>query len=126
MPQQGGGAMSEPNRTRRLNCRVTEDEYALIERKMQQLGTKNVSAYLRKMALDGYVLRLDLQGVSRLVYLLSTCSNNLNQYAKVANTTGSVARRSSTKRVIAALSFEPSPAGSSSALGLCDSSKFMT
>ena len=36
--------MSEPNRTRRLNCRVTEDEYALIERKMQQLGTKNVSA----------------------------------------------------------------------------------
>ena len=82
--------MSEPNRTRRLNCRVTEDEYALIERKMQQIGTENVSAYLRKMALDGYVLRLDLQGVSRLVYLLSTCSNNLNQSAKVANTTGSV------------------------------------
>ena len=51
--------MSEPNRTRRLNCRVTEDEYALIERKMRQIGTENVSAYLRKMALDGYVLRLD-------------------------------------------------------------------
>ena len=82
--------MSEPNRTRRLNCRVTEDEYALIERKMKQLGTENVSAYLRKMALDGYVLRLDLQGVSRLVYLLSTCSNNLNQYAKRANECGKV------------------------------------
>ena len=82
--------MSEPNRTRRLNCRVTEDEYALIERKMRQIGTENVSAYLRKMALDGYVLRLDLQGVSRLVYLLSTCSNNLNQYAKCANENGQV------------------------------------
>ena len=46
--------MSEPNRTRRLNCRVTEDEYALIERKMKQLGTENISAYLRKMALDGF------------------------------------------------------------------------
>ena len=82
--------MSEPNRTRRLNCRVTEDEYALIERKKRQVGTKNDSAYLCEMAHDGYGLHPHLQGVSRLVYLLSTCSNNLNQYAKVANTTGSV------------------------------------
>jgi len=83
--------MSEDNtRTRRLNYRVTEAEYTLIEEKMRRRGMKNVSAYLRKMALDGCVLRLDLRDVSRPVYLLSACSNNLNQYAKVPNTTGSV------------------------------------
>lgn len=48
--------------------------------------------YLRKMALDGYCIRLDLQDVKALVSLLRICSNNLNQYAKRANETGSIYR----------------------------------
>ena len=43
-----------------LNFRVSQEELALIEQKMSQLGTKNREAYLRKMALDGYAIRLDL------------------------------------------------------------------
>ena len=61
---------------------VNEREKALIEEKMRQLGTKNMGAYIRKMAIDGYVVRLDLSDISELVSLLRRSSNNLNQYAK--------------------------------------------
>ena len=71
---------------------VSADEMELIQQKMAQFGTKNLSAYLRKMALDGYCIRLDLQDVKALVSLLRICSNNLNQYAKRANETGSIYR----------------------------------
>lgn len=49
-----------------------------------------MGAYLRKMALDGYCINLDLQDVKELVSLLRRCSNNLNQYAKQANAAGSI------------------------------------
>jgi len=69
---------------------VTEHEKKMIEEKMAQLGTKNMSAYLRKMAIDGYVVRLDLSDIAELVSLLRRSSNNLNQYAKRAHETGSI------------------------------------
>ena len=45
---------------------------------------------IRKMALDGYCLHLDLKELQRMAYLLQMCSNNLNQYAKRANECGKV------------------------------------
>ncbi len=69
---------------------VNEREKALIEEKMQQLGTKNMGAYIRKMAIDGYVVRLDLSDISELVSLLRRSSNNINQYAKRAHETGRI------------------------------------
>ena len=57
---------------------------------MAQAGVVNMSAYLRKMALDGYCIRLDLKDLKELIRLLRICSNNLNQYAKRANETGSI------------------------------------
>ncbi len=69
---------------------VTDHEKALIEEKMRQLGTKNMGAYIRKMAIDGYVVRLDLSDISELVSLLRRSSNNLNQYAKRAHETGRI------------------------------------
>ena len=51
---------------------------------------RSMGAYLRKMALDGYCINLDLQDVKELVSLLRRCSNNLNQYAKRANETGNI------------------------------------
>ena len=61
--------MSAPNRKRdvQLNFRVSPEELALIEQKMSQLGTKNREAYLRKMALDGLVVRLELPELKELV-----------------------------------------------------------
>lgn len=69
---------------------ASKDEVERIHQKMHEMGIRSKGAYLRKMALDGYCINLDLQGVKELVFLLRMCSNNLNQYAKRANETGSI------------------------------------
>ena len=66
---------------------VTEQERDLIEQRMEQVGTTNMSAYLRKIAIDGYVLKLDLPELKEMISLLRRSSNNLNQIAKRANET---------------------------------------
>ena len=82
--------MSGPKRKRevQLNFRVSPEELALIEQKMAQLGTKNREAYLRKMALDGYVVRLELPELKELVSLMRYSSNNLNQLTRRVHETG--------------------------------------
>ena len=57
---------------------------------MESSGILSIGSYLRKMALDGYCLRLDLPQLRRMAYLLQMCSNNLNQYAKAANENGQI------------------------------------
>ena len=84
--------MSAPKRKRevQLNFRVSPDELALIEQKMVQLGTKNRDAYLRKMALYGYVVRLELPELKELVSLMRYSSNTLNQLTRCAHETGRI------------------------------------
>ena len=70
--------------------RLSKTEKNRIYEKMLSMGIRSLSAYIRKMALDGYCLNLDLPQLRRMAYLLQMCSNNLNQYAKVANENGRV------------------------------------
>ena len=70
--------------------RLSKTEKNRIYEKMLSMGIRSLSAYIRKMALDGYCLNLDLPQLRRMAYLLQMCSNNLNQYAKAANETGQV------------------------------------
>ncbi len=77
-------------RNKRIHFLVSADEEERISEKMVSLGIRNRNAYLRKMALDGYCINLELTEVKELVSLLRNCSNNLNQYAKRANETGRV------------------------------------
>ena len=79
-------------RDQQLHFRVSKAELDRIHVKMAELGIVSIGAYLRKMALDGYCIRLDLQELSRMAYLLQMCSNNLNQYAKRANESGRIYR----------------------------------
>ena len=69
---------------------ASKEEVERIHQKMDELGIRSMGAYLRKMALDGYCINLDLQEENAFVSLLRHCSNNLNQYAKRANETGSI------------------------------------
>lgn len=62
----------------------------MIEAKMAQLGTSNMAAYLRKIAIDGYVVRLDLPELKEMISLLRRSSNNLNQIAKRVNETSRI------------------------------------
>lgn len=78
------------NREDVIILRVEEKERAIIKEKMKQADIQNMSAYIRKMALDGYCVNLDLEDIKELVRLLRICSNNLNQYAKKANGIGQI------------------------------------
>lgn len=73
-----------------LHFRVSKAELDIIRQKMQEVGVRNMGAYLRKMAMDGYCIRLDLGDLKKVVSLMRYASNNLNQYARKANETGSV------------------------------------
>lgn len=77
-------------RSVRVEFVVTEQEAALIKERMAELGITNLSAYLRKMAVDGYIIHLDMSDIQEMIRLLRICSNNLNQYTRRANETGSV------------------------------------
>ena len=69
--------MAKRKRDIQLKFRATPQEREMIETKMAQFGTTNM-AYLRKMAIDGYVVKLDLPELRELVSLLRYSSNNLN------------------------------------------------
>ena len=68
--------------------RMTPDELQMIQQKMQQFGTTNFSAFVRKMAIDGYVVKLELPELKEMVSLLRYSSNNLNQLTKRVHETG--------------------------------------
>ena len=74
----------------RVEFVISEQEADLIKERMAELGITNLSAYLRKMAVDGYIIHLDMSDIQEMIRLLRICSNNLNQYTRRANETGSV------------------------------------
>jgi hypothetical protein len=82
--------MANRNRQIQLKFRVTTQEREMIEQRMAQLGTKNMAAYLRKIAIDGYVVKLELSELKEMVSLLRRSSNNLNQLTKRVHETGRV------------------------------------
>ena len=69
---------------------VRPDEMEVIQGRMAEAGISNLSAYVRKMALNGYVLHVDLSDIRELVSLQRRCANNLNQVAIQANTYGGI------------------------------------
>ncbi len=80
--------MEKRKREVQLKFRVSPEERNLIEQKMAQLGTANMAAYLRKMALDGYVVNLELPELHEMVSLLRRSSANLNQLTRRVHETG--------------------------------------
>ena len=70
--------------------RMTPDELQMIQQKMQQFGTTNFSAFVRKMAIDGYVVKLELPELKEMVSLLRYSSNNLNQLTRRVHETGRI------------------------------------
>ena len=82
--------MKKRNRPIPIMFWVSEDERAQIEEKMAQLGTNNMSAYLRKIAIDGYVVNLDLPELRELTTLLRRSGSNLNQLTKRVHETARI------------------------------------
>ena len=78
------------NRKRNIQMKfyVTEEEKRLIDEKMAQLPTRRYGAYLRKMAIDGYIIQLDTTDIKRMNAALSAIGRNINQIAKRVNAGG--------------------------------------
>lgn len=69
---------------------LTEEEREIIKKRMKDVGMNNMSAYIRRMALYGYVVHLDMSDLKEDLRLMKINSNNLIQYTKRANETGNV------------------------------------
>lgn len=82
--------MSNLKRNIQMKFRVTPEERKLIEQKMAQLPTKQIGAYLRKMAIDGYIIYTDLSEIKEFQKELQAIGRNINQIAKRVNSTDSV------------------------------------
>ena len=84
--------MSEANRVRKvqLNFRVTDREKELIEGRMQELGTTNREAFLRKIAIDGMIVKLEVPELKEILSLMRYSSNNINQIAHRLNESGRI------------------------------------
>jgi hypothetical protein len=80
--------MSKRARAVRLHIMVSCNELNEIKKHMEELGLLNTSAYIRRMAKNGYAIKVDLSPVKELVSLQRRCVNSLNQIAKHANIYG--------------------------------------
>jgi len=81
--------MSGRKRTIQVKFYVTEEERALIEQKMKQIPTRNMAAYLRKIAIDGYIIQIDHSDIKAMTAEIQKIGVNVNQIARRVNATGS-------------------------------------
>lgn len=82
--------MANRKRNIEVRFRVTPEEKILIQKKSEQAATTNLSAYLRKIAIDGYVLKLEIPELKEIISLLRYSSNNLNQLTRRAHEVGRI------------------------------------
>lgn len=80
--------MDNEKRTKRIWFRVTSHEYAAIQQKQRESNIISREAFLRKMVMEGRILKLEIPELREISALLGRCSNNLNQITRRVNSTG--------------------------------------
>ena len=78
------------NRSRQVKFWVSDEEHALLQKKMKAAGDVNQGAYIRKMILDGYIVNLDIPELKEIIRLLGPIGNNVNQMARKVNAGSSI------------------------------------
>ena len=82
----------ERKRSKQLKIWVSPEEQDMIHQKMAEFGTENMGAFVRKMIIDGYIIKLDLPELKEIIRLLGPIGNNVNQMARKLNAGGSIYR----------------------------------
>lgn len=80
----------ERKRSKQLKIWVSPEEQDMIHQKMAEFGTANMGAFVRKMVIDGYIIKLDLPELKEIICLLGPIGNNVNQMARKMNAGGSI------------------------------------
>lgn len=78
--------MSNRNRKKRIEFCVSEEEYAVIQKKMALTNAKSMRVYLTRMAIHGYMVEVDFSGLERIATELSRIGNNVNQLSRTSKT----------------------------------------
>lgn len=79
-----------PEKSKAIYIKVSPRELQAIRERMESVGIRNLSAYMLKMAMNGFIIQLDMSDMKEVLRLMKINSNNLNQYAKKANETGGI------------------------------------
>lgn len=79
-----------PEKSKAIYIKVSPKELQTIRERMESVGIQNLSAYMLKMAMNGFIIQLDMTDMKEVLRLMKINSNNLNQYVKKANETGSI------------------------------------
>ena len=79
-----------PEKSKAIYIKVSPKELQIIRERMENVGIQNLSAYMLKMAMNGFIIQLDMSDMKEVLRLMKINSNNLNQYVKKANETGSI------------------------------------
>ena len=82
----------ERKRDKQLKIWVSQEELDMIHRKMEDFGTHRMGAFVRKLVIDGYVIKLEIPELKDIIRLLDPIGNNLNQMARKLNAGGSIYR----------------------------------
>lgn len=80
----------DENRSKRLILRVSTKEFEFINKKYEISECKNMSDYLRKMAITGMIIKYDMQTLKELNQKVSGIANNINQIAVQVNSSGRI------------------------------------
>ena len=80
----------ERKRDKQLKIWVSKEELDMIHQKMAEFGTSNMGAFVRKMVIDGYTVKLDIPELREIIHLLGPIGNNVNQMARKVNAGGSI------------------------------------
>jgi SepF-like predicted cell division protein (DUF552 family) len=80
----------ERKRNKQLKIWISQEEQDMIRQKMAEFGTDNMGAFVRKMVIDGYIVKLDLPELQEIIRLLGSIANNVNQIARRVNAGGNV------------------------------------
>ncbi len=73
---------------KQIHIKIPEDELKMIRDRMKHVGVKNMSAYITKMAIDGYYIHVDYKELLEIIKLMRIDSNNINHIAKGVNSYG--------------------------------------
>ena len=80
----------ERKRSKQLKIWISQEEQDMIRQKMAEFGTENLGAFVRKMVIDGYILKLDLPELREISRHIGYLDNNINQMARKVNAGGTV------------------------------------
>ena len=80
----------ERKRNKQLKIWISQEEQDMIRQKMAEFGTDHMGAFVRKMVIDGYIVKLDLPELQEIIRLLGSIANNVNQIARRVNAGGNV------------------------------------